>query len=121
MWDLEQLWCSLMEFAILRNIGQVRNRGRFLNFRKADFQLFRDIVSAIPWVTTPRDKGTKQGLADLQGSLLLSVRVSGPWEPETGQGGPETGMAELGIAGQTKRQEANAQAVGTKTCNLGKV
>lgn len=46
-WDLEQLCWSLVEYqtppqlkvefgTILRNIGQLRSRGRLLSFRKAD-------------------------------------------------------------------------------------
>lgn len=49
-----------MEFATLRNIGEVGNGGRLLNFRKADFQLFREVVSGIPWDTALRDKGMEQ-------------------------------------------------------------
>lgn len=39
---------ALVEFAVLRNIGQVRSKVRPLNFRKADFQLLREIVRKIP-------------------------------------------------------------------------
>lgn len=35
---------ALLEFSILRNIGQLRSKVTFLNFRKADFQLFRAIL-----------------------------------------------------------------------------
>lgn len=33
---------ALVEFAILRSIGQLKTKVMLLNFRKADFQLFRE-------------------------------------------------------------------------------
>lgn len=48
-----------MEFAILRNIGQVRNKVRLLKFRKARFQLFREVVSGVPWESALGDKGAE--------------------------------------------------------------
>lgn len=56
------LGCSnhaLVEFAVLRNMGQVRNKVMPLNFRKADFQLFKEITSGIHWETSLRDKGVE--------------------------------------------------------------
>lgn len=57
------LGCSdhtLLEFAVLRGVGQVRNKVRPLNFRKADFQLFKETASEIHWETSLRDKGVDQ-------------------------------------------------------------
>lgn len=49
------LGCSnhaLVEFTVLRNIGQIRSKVRVLNFRlKTNFQLTRETVSTIPWET----------------------------------------------------------------------
>jgi len=45
------LGCSdhtLVEFAVLRGMGKARNVVRTLNFRKANFQLFRELVSRTP-------------------------------------------------------------------------
>lgn len=50
----------MMEFAVWRNIGQLRSQGWALNFRKADFQLFREIASEILWETALRDMGAEQ-------------------------------------------------------------
>lgn len=49
----------MVEFAVLRNMGQVRNKVMPLNFRKADFQLFKEITSGIHWETSLRDKGVE--------------------------------------------------------------
>lgn len=52
--DVKEVACSdhaLGEFAVLRNAGQVRCKGRLLKFRKTDFQLSREIVRRILWKT----------------------------------------------------------------------
>ncbi|KAK4818026.1 hypothetical protein QYF61_004150 [Mycteria americana] len=57
------LGCSdhaLVEFTVLRDMGQARSIVRTLNFRKANFQLFKELVSRTPWETVLRDKGPEQ-------------------------------------------------------------
>jgi len=47
MWDWRQCGLklpALVEFAVLRDKGQAKNKVRTLNFRKADFQLFKGLV-----------------------------------------------------------------------------
>lgn len=39
---------ALMEFTILREIGQVKSRVRVLNFRRANFQFFKELVDMFP-------------------------------------------------------------------------
>lgn len=38
---------TLVEFAVLRNIGHIRSKVRLLNLKKIDFQLLREIVSGV--------------------------------------------------------------------------
>ena len=57
------LGCSdhaLVEFAVLRDMGQAKSKVRTLNFRKAKFQLFKELVNRTPWETALRDKGAEQ-------------------------------------------------------------
>jgi len=49
-----------VEFAVLRNMGQAKSKVRTLNFRKANFQLFKEFVNETPWQTALRDKGEEQ-------------------------------------------------------------
>ena len=45
------LGCSdhaLVEFAVLRDMGQAKSKVRTLNFRKANFQLFKELVNRTP-------------------------------------------------------------------------
>ncbi|KAK4821003.1 hypothetical protein QYF61_010734 [Mycteria americana] len=51
---------TLVEFTVLRDMGQVRSTVRTLNFRKANFQLFKELVSRTPWETVFRDRGAQQ-------------------------------------------------------------
>jgi len=57
------LGCSdhaLVEFVVLRDKGQARSIIRTLSFRKANFQLFKEKVSRIPWETVLKDRGAEQ-------------------------------------------------------------
>ncbi|KAK4828824.1 hypothetical protein QYF61_000881 [Mycteria americana] len=57
------LGCSdhaLVEFAVLRDMGQAKSKVRTLNFRKANFQLFKELVNRTPSETVLRDKGAEQ-------------------------------------------------------------
>lgn len=39
---------ALVEFAILRDMGQLKTRVRILNFRKVNFQLFKELMDGTP-------------------------------------------------------------------------
>ncbi|KAK4821784.1 hypothetical protein QYF61_002200 [Mycteria americana] len=57
------LGCSdhaLVAFTVLRDMGQAMSKVRTLNFRKANFQMFKELVNRIPWETALRDKGAEQ-------------------------------------------------------------
>ena len=47
---------ALVEFAVLRDVGQAKSKVRTLNFRKAKFWMFKDLVNRTPWETALRDK-----------------------------------------------------------------
>ncbi|KFQ99133.1 hypothetical protein Y956_03969, partial [Nipponia nippon] len=43
-----------------RDKGQVKSTVRTLNFRKANFQLYKELINRTPWETALRDKGAEQ-------------------------------------------------------------
>lgn len=47
---------TLVEFTILRDMGQMKSRVRILNFRSTSFQLFKELVDGIPWETVLKEK-----------------------------------------------------------------
>lgn len=49
----------MVDFAVLRDVGQVRSKVRPLNFRKANFQFFKELVNRVPWETALRDTGAE--------------------------------------------------------------
>jgi len=51
---------ALVEFAVLKEKGQVKSKVRTLNFRKEKFQLFKELVNRTPWETTIKDRGEEQ-------------------------------------------------------------
>jgi len=59
----DSLGCSehtLVEFTVLRDMGKARSIVRTLNFRKASFQLFQELVSRTLWEVVFRDRGAEQ-------------------------------------------------------------
>jgi len=56
------LGCSdhaLVEFTLLRDTGKARKIVSTPNFRKANFQLFKELVSIKPWEMVLRDRGVQ--------------------------------------------------------------
>lgn len=51
---------GLVELTTLRDVGQIKKRGRTQNFRRADFHLFKELVYETLSETALRDKGTEQ-------------------------------------------------------------
>ncbi|KAJ7406970.1 hypothetical protein BTVI_64312 [Pitangus sulphuratus] len=47
---------ALVEFAVLRDMGQLKNKVRTLNFRKGNVQLFKELFSRNLWHTALRDR-----------------------------------------------------------------
>jgi len=47
----------MVEFTLLRDIRQARSTIRKLNFRKASFQLVRELVNKTTWESVLKDKG----------------------------------------------------------------
>jgi len=43
-------------------MGKARSTVRILNFRKSNFQLFKELVNRTPWDTVLRDRGAEQSL-----------------------------------------------------------
>jgi len=57
------LGCSdhtMVDFIVLRDMEKAKRKVRALNFRKANFQFFKELVSRIPCEIALRDKGAEQ-------------------------------------------------------------
>ena len=51
---------ALVEFTVLRDMGQVNCKVKTLNFRRANFQLFKELMDGTPRETALRGKGAEQ-------------------------------------------------------------
>ena len=51
---------GLVEFVILKNVGLAQSRARPLCFRRAKFQLLKELLRGIPWETVLKGMGTEQ-------------------------------------------------------------
>jgi len=84
------LGCSdhtLVEFTVLRDIGKARSVVRTLNFRKANFQLFKEVVSRTPWETVLRDRGAEQSWQILKDAFQRAQELSVPRCKKSGKEG----------------------------------
>jgi len=83
------LGCSghaLVEFTVLRDTGNVRKIVRTLNFRKANFQLFKALVSRTPWEMVLRDRRSEQCWQIFKDAFHRAQDFSVPRCKKTGKG-----------------------------------
>jgi len=83
------LGCSdhaLVEFTVLRYKGQVKSKVRTLNFRKANFQLFKEL-NRTPWETVLGDKGAEQSWQIFKDAFHRAQELSIPQCKKSGKQG----------------------------------
>ena len=73
---------ALVEFVILKNVGLAKSRVGTLNFRKAKFQVFKELLNGIPWETVLKGMGTEQIWQLLMDILLKAQWLSIPQQKE---------------------------------------
>ena len=67
------LGCSdheMVEFKILRAVRREHSKLTTLDFRRADFGLFRDLLGRVPWDTALEGRGAQESWLILKGNLL---------------------------------------------------
>lgn len=88
------LGCSdrLSEFVILRDKGLTKSKVKTLIFRKAKFQLFKEVVNEIPQDTVLRDKGSNQSCQLFKDIFLGAQVLSIPIHNKSSMKGRKVGM-----------------------------
>jgi len=84
------LGCSdrtLVEFTLLRDMGKARSVVRTLNFRKPNFQLFKDLVRRMPLETVLSGKGAEQSLQFFKDAFHRAQKPSVPRYTKSGKEG----------------------------------
>ncbi|OPJ66597.1 hypothetical protein AV530_016623 [Patagioenas fasciata monilis] len=86
----DSLGCTdhvFMEFSVLRDVGQEKSKVRTLNFRKANFQLFKELVNRTPWETALRHKGAEQSWQIFKDAFHRAQELSIPRRKKLGKEG----------------------------------
>ncbi|KAK4805648.1 hypothetical protein QYF61_022406 [Mycteria americana] len=73
---------ALVEFTVLRDMGQVKSEVRSLNFRKAKFRLFKQSVNRTPWETALRNREQNRAGRSLR---TLSIKSKSSRSPSVCQ------------------------------------
>ena len=84
------LGCSdhaLVEFVIWKNAGLAKSRARTLCFRRANFQLLKELLGGIPWETVLKGIGTKQSWQFFNDTVLRAQWLSIPQQKKLSKQG----------------------------------
>ena len=68
-------------------MGKARSTVRTLNFRKANFQLFKELVRRTPWETVLRERGTEQSWQIFKDTFHRAQELSVPKCKKSGKEG----------------------------------
>ena len=84
------LGCSdhaLVEFVILRNVGLAKSGVRTLNFGRANFKLFKELLAKIPWDAVLKDKDVEESWLLFKDAFLRAQELSIPLNKKVSRGG----------------------------------
>ncbi|KFP65777.1 hypothetical protein N322_00654, partial [Cariama cristata] len=70
-----------------RDVSQAKSKVRMLNFRKTNYQLFKDLVNRTPWETALRDKGAEQSWQIFKEIFYREQEVAIPRRKKLGKQG----------------------------------
>ena len=83
------LGCSdhaLVGFVILKNAGLAKSRARTVCFRRAKFQLLKELLDGITWETVLKGTGTEQSWQTFKDTLLRAQQLSIPQQKKLSRG-----------------------------------
>ncbi|KFO72886.1 hypothetical protein N303_04111, partial [Cuculus canorus] len=88
-----------------RDVGQVRTVVRTLNFRKADFQLFKVLLGRTSWDMVLRDKGAEQSWRILKEAFHRVQESSVPLCRKSGRKGKRSACLSRDLLVKLKKEE----------------
>ncbi|GAB0178660.1 hypothetical protein GRJ2_000331300 [Grus japonensis] len=113
------LGCSdhkMVEFRILRAARRAHSKLTTLDFRRADFGLFRDLLGRTPWDKALEGRGAQDSWLIFKGHLLQA-----PNKEEVRQKGQGVCMDERGTPGQSQTKKRSLQRVEGRAGSLGEI
>ena len=117
------LGCSdheMVDFKILRAVRKVYSKLATLDFRRADFGLFRDLLGGVPGDTALEGRGTQESWLIFKDHLLQAQEQRmHPNKEEVRQKCQDACMDKQGAPGQTQTQKGSLQRVEARTGSLG--
>ncbi|GAB0205450.1 hypothetical protein GRJ2_003010600 [Grus japonensis] len=117
------LGCSdhkMMEFKILRAARKACSKLTTLDFSRADFGLFRDLLGRIPWDKALEGRGAQDSWLICKGHLLQALLgVTHPNKEEVRQKCQEACVDEQGAPGQSQTKKGSLQRVEARAGSLG--
>ena len=100
---------ALVEFAVLKDMGQVKSKVRILNFSKAKFQLFKQVVNRTPWETVLRDKGEEQSWQIFKDAFHRAQELLSPRNKKPGKEGKRPAWLSRDLIKLKDKKEMNRQ------------
>ena len=84
------LGCSdhvMVEFTLLSNTGWTKSKVSMLNFKKAEFQLFKELANKVPQEAVLRDKDAQQNRQIFKEAFCRAQVLSIPRRRKSGEEG----------------------------------
>ena len=69
---------EMVEFSILGDVRRVTSKTAILNFKRADFDLFRTLVARVPWESLLKGKGVQEAWTLLKMEILKAREQAVP-------------------------------------------
>ncbi len=69
---------EIVEFSILGDVRRITSRTAILNFKRADFDLFRTLVARVPWESLLKGKGVQEAWTLLKMEILKAQEQAVP-------------------------------------------
>uniref|UniRef100_A0A8B9C3Y3 Reverse transcriptase domain-containing protein n=1 Tax=Anser brachyrhynchus TaxID=132585 RepID=A0A8B9C3Y3_9AVES len=108
---------EMVQFSILGEVRKGTSKTAVLDFRRADFELFRTLVGRVPWEEVLKGKGVQEGWALLKKEILMAQERSVPTCPKMSRRGtrPAWLSRELWLELRRKRRVYNLWKRGRAT------
>ena len=118
------LGCSdheMVEFKILRAARRVHGKLTTLDFRRADSDVFQNLLDRVPWDKALQGRGVQESWLIFKDHLLQASGAMHPNKEEVRQKCQVASMDEQGVPGQTQAQKGSLQRVEARTGSLGRI
>ncbi|GAB0179147.1 hypothetical protein GRJ2_000380000 [Grus japonensis] len=116
------LGCSdheMVEFKILRAVRRVHSKLTTLDFRRADFGLFRDLLGRIPWDKARKEDGPRKAWLVFKDRLLQAQEQCIPTKRKSSKNTKRPPWMNKELLGKVKQKKGSLQRVEAKAGSLG--